>query len=157
VITQHLILIDPPEGTTGLHFTDTKIWACAGCKATIGEGNVIEHHDYCPGMPLGREREHVDRLKVNVRSMQESLERKNRQLDALHMVWCDGGCSSGVHRWSDALVTRELVETAERNTKRLRRWYRTVEFRMKLPGADAWQQERWQRTAAKTDLPDGSQ
>jgi hypothetical protein len=71
------------------------------------------------------------------------------------MVWCDGGCPGGVHRWSDALVTRELVETAERNTKRLRRWYRCVEFRLSLPGADAWQQKRWRRVAAKTDLLEG--
>ena len=76
MITQHLILTDPPEGTTGPHFTDTKLWACKGCRATIGEGFVITHHDLCPEMPLGREREHIDRLKANVRSMQESLERK---------------------------------------------------------------------------------
>jgi hypothetical protein len=97
-------------------------------------------------------REKVRRQAAVIRQQQLVLERKNRELDALHYVWCDGGCERGVHRWSDALVTRELVEAAERNTRRLRGWYRIVEFRLKLPGADAWQRKRWARTAAKTDL-----
>jgi hypothetical protein len=65
-----------------------------------------------------------------------SLERKNRQLDALHLVWCDGGCPRGVHRYQDddVLVTEELVAAAERNTKRLRRWYEAVKFRFETYG-----------------------
>lgn len=55
-------------------------------------------------------------------SLQETLMRKNRELDALHYVWCDGGCDGGVHRWVDDEVTEELVTRAERNTKRLRAW-----------------------------------
>jgi hypothetical protein len=96
--------------------------------------------------------EKVRRQAHEIREMQLALERKNRELDALHYVWCDGGCERGIHRWSDALVTRDLVRTAERNTRRLRSWYRTVEFRLRLPGADAFQRRRWQAVAARTDL-----
>jgi hypothetical protein len=101
--------------------------------------------------------EKVRRQAHQIRQMQVVLERKNRELDALHYVWCDGACSRGVHRWDDALITRELVETAERNTQRLRRWYRVVEFRLRLPGADDWQRRRYRAAAAKTDLLPESQ
>ena len=130
---------------------DDCILTCAGCGASLIE-NTITHHDRCPEMPAGREANLIDALRRNVRHQQLVLERKNRELDALHYVWCDGGCPRGVHRWDDVLITRELVEAAERNTRRLRRWYRAVEFRLQLPGADAWQRRRFERAAAKTDL-----
>lgn len=98
-------------------------------------------------------REKMRRQAAVIREQQLVLERKNRDLDALHYVWCDGGCPGGVHRWSDALVTRELVEAAERNARRLRRWYGIVEWRLRLPGADGWQRKRQERLAAKTGLP----
>lgn len=41
MITQHLILTDPLV---------TRVWACKGCRATIGEGRVITHPDDCPEM-----------------------------------------------------------------------------------------------------------
>lgn len=87
-----------------------------------------------------------------IRQMQEALERKNRELDALHYVWCDGGCPRGVHRWTDQKVTREIVETAERNTRRLRRWYRTVLFRLMITHPGEWLRNYSLRAAAKTDL-----
>ena len=71
-----------------------------------------------------------DGLKREVTNLNEVLHRKNLELDALHMVWCDGGCPSGVHRWSDAPVTEEIVLAAERNTERLRRWFNTVKWRL---------------------------
>lgn len=142
MITQRLILDGAyPDG----------VWACIGCSAHLIEGRIT-HHDRCPEIPPGREANLIDALRRNVREQQLVLERKNREMDALHYVWCDGGCPRGVHRWNDALITRELVEAAERNTRRLRRWYRTVEFRLTLPGAKEWQRRRWERTAAKTDL-----
>lgn len=97
-------------------------------------------------------RERARRQAADIRQMQLVLERKNRALDAMHYVWCDGGCARGVHRWTNTLVTREIVEAAERNAQRLRRWYRTVEFRAKLPGGDSWQRRHYARAAAKTDL-----
>jgi hypothetical protein len=94
----------------------------------------------------------VQVLRAEVRRMQIVLERKNQMLDALHYVWCDGGCPSGVHRWDDALITEDLVRSAERNARRLRRWYEIVRWRSRLPGADSWQKKRWARATAKTDL-----
>jgi hypothetical protein len=97
-------------------------------------------------------REKLRRQAAQIRQMQLVLERKNRELDALHYVWCDGGCAGGVHRWDNTLITREIVEAAERNARRLRRWYRIVEWRMKLPGSDDWQRRHFERAAVKTDI-----
>lgn len=68
-------------------------------------------------------------LRRQIRIMQESLERKNKELDALHHVWCDGGCKTGVHRWTENTVTEEVVALAERNTARLRRWLENMKHR----------------------------
>jgi hypothetical protein len=87
---------------------------------------------------------------ADIRFAQEAAERRNRDLDALHLVWCDGGCPSGVHRWTDLIVTEEVVEAAERNTLRLRRWYESVRHR--LATGDEWQRVYGLRAAAKTDL-----
>jgi len=74
--------------------------------------------------------ETIKELRRQLRIQQEALERKNRELDALHFVWCDGTCSSGVNRWcDDEKITEELVELAERNTRRLRRWWNNRVFR----------------------------
>ena len=61
--------------------------------------------------------------KQVITNIQESLELKNKALDAMHWVWCSGGCNSGVLRYTSAKLTEELVRLAEYNTKRLRRWY----------------------------------
>jgi hypothetical protein len=57
--------------------------------------------------------------------MKEALHDRNVSLDALHYVWCNGGCRSGVHRFDHDIeaVTEEIVAEAERNTKRLRIWW----------------------------------
>jgi hypothetical protein len=102
-------------------------------------------------------RQQVTRLRAQIREMQAAAERRNRELDALHLVWCDGGCPSGVHRWSDLLVTEELVAAAERNTCRLRRWYTAVKSRIESPAADKWLEYYAKRAAAKTDLLTGQE
>jgi hypothetical protein len=107
----------------------------------------------------------IHQQAIEIRQMQVALERKNRLLDALHLVWCDGGCRSGVHRWTDELVTGELVELAERNTRRLRRWYDAVKFRLEHYNAgqvtkigpvefraSEWHENYARRNAEKTDL-----
>ena len=99
-------------------------------------------------------RQKIHNQARQIRDMQVVAERKNRELDALHLVWCTGACPNGVHRWSDLIVTEELVATAERNTKRLRQWYSGVKFRLGLqsPTADKWLEHYARRAAAKTDL-----
>ncbi len=72
-----------------------------------------------------RLREEVVKLKREVTMMREGSERRNRDLDALHLVWCNGGCQSGVHRYcgSPDDVTEEVVALAESHVKRLRTWF----------------------------------
>ena len=73
------------------------------------------------------------RIKAQARELtyiKEVLQRKNRELDAMYWVWCDGGCPGGVNRWhKEKIVTEGVVEIAERNTMRLRRWWETVKAR----------------------------
>ena len=67
-----------------------------------------------------------DTLRRELRWLHENNRERNLELDALHYVWCDGGCRGGVHRWpceGRAEITEELVSLAERNTSRLRRWW----------------------------------
>lgn len=72
-----------------------------------------------------RLRVQVATLRHEVNEMRLSAERRNRDLDALHLVWCDGGCTGGVHRYCGKPedVTEAVVEAAERNTSRLRQWW----------------------------------
>lgn len=71
-------------------------------------------------------------LKRQVTYMQRALHERNVQLDALHHVWCDGGCKGGTHRWTEQTITEEVVAEAERNTKRLRRWFESFKYRNKM-------------------------
>jgi len=58
--------------------------------------------------------------------------KRNLVLDALHYVWCDGGCHDGVSRWNNyEPLTEEIVKIAERNTKRMRSWLINYEGRKK--------------------------
>ena len=51
----------------------------------------------------------------------EQARRRNLELDALHYVWCTGGCASGQHRWCEASeVSDEMIATAERQLERLK-------------------------------------
>ena len=68
-------------------------------------------------------REHVARLKREVGYKDICLRYKNIELDALHKVWCSGGCEGGVHRYHEEELTEDMVILAERNTERLRRWF----------------------------------
>lgn len=84
--------------------------------------------------------------------MQDSLARKNRELDALHMVWCSGGCPNGVHRFTDEPISQETVEFIERNAKRLRTWWNAAIFRIdKPPTGDEWYDKRIERIRKKVE------
>ncbi len=71
----------------------------------------------------------IAELRRQIRIKDESLHFKNIALDALHYVWCSGGCTSGVHRYDDEKLTEEIVQAAEHNTKRLREWFENRKFR----------------------------
>jgi hypothetical protein len=66
-------------------------------------------------------RDRVKTLKKEIRIKDECLHEKNVALDAMHWVWCDGSCETGVHRFTEDDLTEEIVKKAERNTARLRR------------------------------------
>lgn len=74
----------------------------------------------------------LSRQKHQIKWMQDALRRKNLELDALHKVWCNGGCKTGVHRYNmDKPVTQELVDAAVKNTERLVTWWKNKQFRAK--------------------------
>lgn len=59
--------------------------------------------------------EKIHRQAQQIRRMQVTLEEKNYALDMLHYVWCDGGCTSGVHRFDGAgpsAITDAVIDTA---------------------------------------------
>jgi hypothetical protein len=74
----------------------------------------------------------VESLKATIKELRrqitianEAAHQRNLDLDALHYVWCNGGCEGGVHRWTGrAPLTEDLVVAAERNTERMRTWLR---------------------------------
>ena len=79
-----------------------------------------------------RLREREAKLKRELTYSRDNNHKRNLELDALHYVWCDGGCYGGVHRYDGKGVegiTEEVVELAERNTKRLRTWFENFKFR----------------------------
>lgn len=81
---------------------------------------------------LQRQDAELAKLKTEVARAYRNNATRNRDLDALHFVWCDGGCETGVHRYDGAgpdAVTEEVVAAAERNTERLRSWFVTYRSR----------------------------
>jgi hypothetical protein len=80
-----------------------------------------------------REAEGVEanrKLRREVTIAQEAARRRNLEIDALHYVWCDGGCASGTHRFEHRQpLSEEIVELAVRNTDRLVKWWRNKEYK----------------------------
>lgn len=66
-------------------------------------------------------------LRTELNLMRQAAEHRNRELDALHYVWCSGGCEKGVHRYcsNPEEITEETVQIIERQAKRLREWLTT--------------------------------
>ena len=52
------------------------------------------------------------------------IEQRNRQLDALGVVWCDGGCTGGMHRYQPSRpVSAGAVALLVTNAGRAVRWF----------------------------------
>ena len=75
------------------------------------------------------DKETIKELRRQIRIKDDSLHAKNLELDALHYVWCSGGCARGVHRWTKEQLTEEIVQKAELNAKRLRQWIENHKYR----------------------------
>lgn len=83
------------------------------------------------------------KLKRALTNARQSNEQRNRELDALHYVWCDGGCEGGVHRYDEqgpGAVTLDVVTAAIRNTERLVSWFVNHEHHQgrTLPKGQSW-------------------
>ena len=65
-----------------------------------------------------------------ITDVQESLTRKNQDLDAMNYVWCNGGCASGTRRYTEGKITERVVRLAEGNVKRLRTWFTNRKWKM---------------------------
>jgi hypothetical protein len=76
------------------------------------------------------------RLRREVAQKDACLHQKNRALDALHWVWCSGGCPTGVHRHAGphGPLTAELVEEAEQAVRRMRQWLTNAKYRATRQG-----------------------
>ena len=85
----------------------------------------------------------IDKLKREVTSKDRALEDRNRQLDVMAWVWCDGGCPGGVFRTTEADLTEEIVEQAERNSARLRRWFGNKAFKARWAAMSPEERTTW--------------
>lgn len=88
-------------------------------------------HERNVGMDEHHRRE-LTVLRHNLHYANERNAERNKQLDAFHMVWCDGGCSGGMHRYTDKLTPDEvldLVAVAEANIARMKRWAASAAYR----------------------------
>lgn len=100
----------------------------------LGNG-CTTHHEACACREAAHRAE-VERLRQEVVGLRRQVtgqaannHKRNVELDALHYVWCDGGCEAGVHRYEHrGPLTDEMVEAAIRNTNRLIRWSRNARF-----------------------------
>lgn len=82
-------------------------------------------------------------LRNEIRVLNESLYRKNVLLDALHWVWCTGGCPRGVHRYTPGALTEEIVSAAELAVKRMRASLDNSIFKEKWKKMSKEEREEW--------------
>lgn len=78
-------------------------------------------------------REKVQRQAAHLRTLDDAAHDRNRQLDALRIVWCDGGCETGMARYAGEHPHSGLVLDALVNAARMHRWYVTHRGRELAP------------------------
>ena len=76
---------------------------------------------------LGALRVRVKEQARQIKDMQEIATLRNKQLDALHIVWCSGGCVGGVG--NEPELTEEKVKEAVTYTRRLVTWWNNHIYR----------------------------
>jgi DNA-binding GntR family transcriptional regulator len=106
---------------------------------------------------IARLTEKCRRLAREVHQKDEAMRAKNIALDALNFVWCDGACPGGVNRYSGRPVSEAMVLAAERQARRLRRWWTGAHWKIEnWPNLPTTQSE-WHRAylaAIKAKLAD---
>lgn len=82
------------------------------------------------------------RLKRELTIAYANNRQRNLELDALHYVWCDGGCEGGIHRFGEhPPLTKEIVEAAIYTTNRLARTFSAMEYKRIRNNLD-WNSQR---------------
>lgn len=81
-----------------------------------------DHRGWLPAEEARRLQFRLGEQRRQLTIANEALRERNLQLDAMHWVWCDGGCRGGMHRFGGCEPTEELVVMAERNARRMRTW-----------------------------------
>lgn len=71
----------------------------------------------------------IERLKQQILKFEGVLHAQNIKLDALHWVWCSGGCQGGTNRWVLGELTEEKLKTAEYAVKRMRESFSNLKLR----------------------------
>jgi hypothetical protein len=92
---------------------------------------------------LGALRVRVKQQAWEIDNMRQIATLRNKQMDALHMVWCSGGCSGGVGDCDN--LTRDKVLEAVRYTSRLVSWWNNRAYR------DAGHQKTAEYLAARVE------
>lgn len=97
---------------------------------------------------LEKAREHIRKLKEEVTTQREALERRNREADALGRVWCDGGCGGGMDRYrkdygDPPAVTADQVAFLLRNARRAYSWYVNRGSKLRLQDDNVNLEEVW--------------
>lgn len=71
----------------------------------------------------------INRLKRELTNQSQALRQRNIALDALHYVWCSGGCQTGMHRFDGGGLTEDVLLQAESAVKRMRTWFDNKQYR----------------------------
>lgn len=67
----------------------------------------------------------VKKQAEEITTLNEVLRQKNLNLDALHFIWCSGGCEGGHNRYGETNeLTKEIIKYAEHNVKRMKTYYK---------------------------------
>ncbi len=102
--------------------------ACAALLSALCEAHKQGHkHEQAEiarlTAALDAERAASKELRRQLTNQRTANEVRNRELDALHYVWCSGGCDGGVHRYCGGEpLTEELVTEIEKQATRARQW-----------------------------------
>ena len=76
---------------------------------------------------LGALRIKVKEQARTISNMQQVATLRNKQMDALHAVWCSGGCEGGVGNREE--LTREKVVEVVRYARRIVEWWNNRAYR----------------------------
>lgn len=115
---------------------DALVASCAHAGTTTERVRAIGDHILALERRIAAQRHELARQN-------EDAARRNRQLDALHFVWCYPGCAGGMDRDpSHPPLTRELLEEAIKRVEAMASSILHREWTCALPSIDGQMQRR---------------